>query len=92
MFLLDDIFLRSIGLSIPGFDMIWNFEQILNFAYKERAGEIKDRIKENRVLYEFGEMTKEEYESEDVELKRQLRLAERVEDMDLGTRIDILGG
>lgn len=91
MFIIDDIVLRSLGFSIPGFDMLWTLEQVRDFAFKERAGAIKDGIKENRMLYEFGEISQKEYEKNDADLKRQLKMAERVEEMDLNTRIDILG-
>lgn len=91
MFLIDDIFLRPLGISIPGLDMIWLFEQIRDFAYKENAKAISSKIKENRMLYEFGEMTHEEYEIINAKLLRKLKLAERADEMDLGTRVDLLG-
>ncbi len=93
MFIIDDIFLRQAGISIPGLDMIWTFEQIRNFAYKElyNPEKIKNKIKENRMFYEFGEITKDEYEKTYAELMRQLKMAERGEEMDLGVRTDILG-
>jgi len=92
MFIIDDVFLRALGISIPGYDMIWLFEQIRDFAYKERYNpeKIKDQIKENRMLYEFGEITKEEYERTNADLIQKLKLAERGEEMNLRVRTDIL--
>jgi len=93
MFLIDDVLLRTLGISIPGWDLVWLFELIRDFAYKEMYNpeEVKDRIKENRMLYEFEEITKEEYEKTNGELMHKLKLAERVEEMDLDVRTDILG-
>jgi len=93
MMIVDDMTLRLAGITIPGLDMIWNFEQIRDYAYREMYDpeNIKDDIKENRLLYEFGEITREEYERTNDELMRQLKMAERGQEMDLGTRTDILG-
>jgi hypothetical protein len=94
VFLIDDLVLRSVGITIPGLDLIWTFEQIRKFAYREMYNptKIKNAIKENRLLYEFGEISREEYEQSNAELMRKLRLAERALEMDLGSRVDILGG
>ena len=93
MFLLDDIALRAIGISIPSLDMFWTFEQIYKFAYKElyNPEKIKSQIKENRLLYEFGETTREEYEQTNSELMHKLRLALKASEMDLVQRTDLLG-
>jgi hypothetical protein len=92
MFLIDDILLRSLGFSIPGLDMFWIFEQILYFSRKEMYDQIKDRLKENRMLYELGEISDDDYLRINARLVRQLRLAEKARDMNLGVRTDILGG
>ncbi|MDD3089855.1 MAG: hypothetical protein PHN90_09200 [Methanothrix sp.] len=92
MFLIDDILLRSLGFSIPGLDMFWLFEQILYFTRKEMYDQIKDRLKENRMLYELGEISNDDYMRTNARLVRQLRLAEKARDMNLGVRTDILGG
>jgi len=93
MFILDDLLLRQVGISIPGLDLLWTIEQIRGFAYKElyNPEKIKNKIKENRMLYEFGEITIEEYIKINTELMQQLKLAERGEDMNLSVRTDILG-
>ncbi len=92
MFLIDDILLRTLGFSIPGFDMFWVFEQILYFTRKEMYDQIKDKLKENRMLYELGEINDDDYQKNNAYLVRQLRLAEKARDMNLGVRTDILGG
>lgn len=93
MFIIDDILLRQLGISIPGLDMVWTLEQIRDFAYREmyNPDKIKNEIKENRLLFEFGEITREEYERTNTELMRQLKLAQQCTEMDLGVRTDILG-
>ena len=93
MFLLDDLVLRSLGISVPGLDLIWPLEQVRNFANREMYNpeKIKNQIKENRLLFEFSEISKEEYERNNLALMRKLKLAEKIIEMDLGTRNDILG-
>lgn len=93
VFLLDDMALRTLGITIPGYDTIWLFEQLRDIAYRElyNPEKIKDQIKENRMLYEFGEITKEEYERTNADLMQKLKLAERGEEMNLEVRTDILG-
>ncbi len=93
MFILDDILFQHMGVSLPGLNLLWTFEQIRDFAYREMYNpeKIKNEIKENRLLFEFGEITREEYEKINTELMHQLRLAEHTEEMDLRVRTDILG-
>lgn len=93
MFILDDILLRSLGVSLQGLDMIWTLEQVSKFAYKEMYNpeKIKNQIKETRLLYEFGEMTRAEYEHANSGLMHKLRLAEKAAKMNLGMRTNILG-
>ncbi len=92
MFLIDDILLRTLGFSIPGLDMFWLFEQILYFSRKEMYDQIKDRLKENRMLYELGEISDEDYAKINAELVRTLKLAEKAREMNLGVRTHILRG
>ncbi len=93
MFIVDDILLRQVGISIPGLDLLWTIEQIRNFAFKEfyNPEKIRNKIKENRLLYEFGEVNSDEYERTNTELLRKLRLAEQGQEIKLGARMDILG-
>ncbi len=93
MFIVDDILLRQVGISIPGLDLLWTIEQIRNFAFKEfyNPDKIRGKIKENRLLYEFGEVNRDEYERMNTELLRKLRMAEQGQEINLGARMDILG-
>jgi hypothetical protein len=93
MFIIDDIVLRSVGISIPGLDMIWTLEQIQKYALKGyyNPEKIRDQIKETRLLYEFGEIDRQEYEQMNSKLLHKLDVAQKVLEMDLGSRVDILG-
>ncbi|MBU4502825.1 MAG: protein gvpG, partial [Nanoarchaeota archaeon] len=51
---------------------------------------IQNQIKENRMEYEFGEITKEEYDEANKILMEKLRIAKKVKEMDLGVRVNIL--
>ena len=93
MFFIDDILLQSIGISLPGLDMIWTLEQIQKFALKGyyNPEKIKNQIKETRLLYEFGELCRQEYEQKNSELMHKLDVAQKVLEMNLCSKIDILG-
>jgi len=52
---------------------------------------INDAIKENRMLYEFGELTTKEYEAIKINLMQKLEMAKKVREMNLAPRLDILG-
>ena len=94
-FIVDDLFLRILGISIPPFDMLWLMETITDYVEEARQEEnqqkITDKIKENRLLYELGEITKAEYEKRSEELNRKLRMNTRIKRMNLNQRINILG-
>jgi hypothetical protein len=94
-FFIDDIFLRMLGLSVPPFDMIWLMETITDHADEERANEIQqkinNKIRENRLLYELGEITKEEYDLRNRELNHQRLMNKRINRVRLSQRINLLG-
>jgi 2-methylisocitrate lyase-like PEP mutase family enzyme len=84
-----------LGISIPPFDMIWLMETILDHVEdineKESHEKITNKIKENRLLYELGEITKEEYEKRNRELGNKLQMNNRINRTNLNKRINILG-
>jgi len=84
-----------LGISIPPFDMIWLMETIWDYVEdireKESHEEITNKIKENRLLYELGETTKEEYEKRNKELNNKLQMNKRVNRTNLNQRLNILG-
>jgi hypothetical protein len=84
-----------LGISIPPFDMIWLMETILDHVEdineKESHEKITNKIKENRLLYELGEIAKEEYEKRNGELGNKLQMNNRINRTNLNRRINILG-
>lgn len=94
-FIVDDLFLRILGISIPPFDMLWLMETITDYVedvmQKENQQKIINKMKENRLLYELGEITKEKYEKRSQELNRKLRMSNQIKRMNLNQRINILG-
>lgn len=81
MFVIDDLLLRSIGISVPGLDLIWILEQIRGYAQRElyNPERIRNQIKEIRLLYEFGEMSRGEYLERTEQLMQRLRIAEQMQ-------------
>lgn len=71
MFLIDDI---TIG------PMVSLFKYLRDFALMEMydPGKLNDRMKENRLLYELGEITREEYEQTNAQLVEKLEIATKV--------------
>jgi len=80
MFLIDDLLLRAVGISLKPFDMIWMLELMKNYALKEKYNlkKIGNEIKENRLLFEIGEVTKEEYEEKNELLLEARNIAEEI--------------
>lgn len=80
MFLIDDVLLRPLGLSVQPFDMIWYLELMRNLALKEKYNttKISNSIKENRLLLEIGQIREEEYRKKHEELLEQLEKAKEV--------------
>ena len=94
MFFIDDIFLRMFGLSVPPFDMIWLMETITDYVdearVKETQQKINNKLRENRLLYELGEITKEEYDLRNKELNHRRLMNKRINRMRLSQRINLL--
>ncbi len=80
MFLIDDLVLRAVGISLKPFDMIWMLELLRNYALQEKYNlqKIGSQIKENRLLFEIGEITKEKYEEENELLLEERKRAEEI--------------
>jgi len=92
--IIDDIALRALGIDLGPLDMLWYFERIQEAAEKElyNPEKISDELKNNRMLYELGEISKEEYENHNERLNHKLKKAKRINKMHLSTRLDILEG
>jgi len=80
MFLIDDLVLRAVGISLKPFDMIWMLELLRNYALQEKYNiqKIDNQIKEKRLLFEIGEITREEYEEENKLLLEERQKAEEI--------------
>lgn len=80
MFLIDDLVLRTLGITLKPFDMIWMLELLRNYALQEKYNlqKIGNQIKENRLLFEIGEKTQEEYEKENELLLEERKRAEEI--------------
>lgn len=92
--MVDDTIL--LPLAFAGIEPLPNYYTIvLNTLHKQALEEmhplekIQDAIKENRMSYELGEISKEEYEKVSKELNRRLNIAKKVKEMDLGVRTNI---
>ena len=94
VFFVDDVLLRMLGLSIPPFDMIWFLETLEDYARglleEETQKKISNSLKENRLLFELGEITREEYERRNKELTQKLKKIEKVNRLNLKQRINLL--
>lgn len=80
MLLIDDLLLRGLGLSIKPFDMIWILELMRDYALREKYNikRINDQIKENRLIFELGEISEEEYKEKHELLLEDLEKAKEV--------------
>lgn len=74
MIIIDDLLLGMLGATLKPFDMIWLLEVLRDYALKEKYNleKINNEIKENRLLFEIGEMSEEEYKE-----KHELLLEKR---------------
>lgn len=80
MFFIDDLLLMALGISLKPFDVIWLLELIRDYALKEKynIGKINNKIKENRLLFEIGEITEEEYKKGHELLLEELERANEI--------------
>ncbi len=81
MFLVDDLFVRPL-MSVLNVIHSMAIEEMYD------TGAIHDEIKENRLLYELGELSEAEYEQRRAELEAQLDVAERAREQ-LSGRVEI---
>lgn len=82
MFLFDDVLMKMLGVSVPGLDLFSTLNLVKDMAYKELYDpeKIKNEIKENRLLYEFGEIPDEVYNTRKNELMEQLEYIQQIQD------------
>ena len=89
MFVIDDVFL--LPLSMMGFEPVPNLIMLTFRAIHKNAmqelyplGKIQNEMKEIALLYELGEIPREEYKKRNSELAERLRIAKRVEEINIG--------
>lgn len=69
--------LRLLNINLPPNIFIMIFESLDNYAQDKLMEEINNYIKEYRMLYELGELSRKDYENVNERLMKQLRLAKK---------------
>ena len=80
MILIDDLILRAFGISLKPFDLIWVMELMRDYALKQKYDfkKITNQMKENNLLFEIGEISKEEYDEKKELLTKRLTTAKQI--------------
>jgi len=94
MLLIDDLLLRALGISLGPLDLFYLLDIIGNYARdlynEENMKNIKKGIKENRLLYELGEISLNEYVIINKDLNNKLKEFEKITKLNLTGRINLL--
>ena len=79
MIIIDDL-LKSLKVLVKPFDVIWVMQLLRDYALKERYNikQINNQIKENRLLFEIGEIAEKEYKEKHKLLLEELETANEV--------------
>ena len=79
MLIIDDL-LKSLKVLVKPFDIIWVMQLLRDYALKERYNikQINNQIKENRLLFEIGEITEKDYKEKHKLLLEELETAKEV--------------
>ena len=79
MLIIDDL-LKSLKVLVKPFDVIWVMQLLRDYALKERYNikQINNQIKENRLLFEIGEITEKDYKEKHKLLLEELETAKEV--------------
>lgn len=92
---IDDLLLRAIGISLGPLDLIYILEVIGDYArdqfVEENMKTLRDRLKENRLLFELQEIPANEYMTINTEITRKLSEFLKMKSVRLNERINILG-
>jgi len=77
--IIDDL-LNSLKVLVKPFDVIWIMQLLRDYALKEKYNikQINNQIKENRLLFEIGEITEKEYKEKSKMLLEELEIAKEV--------------
>ncbi len=94
MFILDDLLLRSLGVSIPAFDLLYILETIGEYGrgvyIEEQLKKLRAKLKENRLFYELGEIGYKEYKKANDELNQKISDFDKAKKINLSDRINLL--
>lgn len=79
MLIIDDL-LKSLKVLVKPFDVIWIMQLLRDYALKEKYNikQINNQIKENRLLFEIGEITEKDYKEKHKLLLEELETAKEV--------------
>ncbi len=83
MFIVDDLLVRPF-VSLIGILQAMAINELFD------RSELHDQLKENQLLYELGERSKDEYETHKAEIEAELELAEEVQSR-LSGRVEVKG-
>lgn len=84
--------LSFVGIEPTPNIIIMSFNAVHKHALEEMypTEGIQDKIKENRMKYELGELSRKEYKKRELELAERLKIARRVREMRTGAGSHIL--
>ena len=76
MIIIDDV-LKSLKVLAMPFDVVWMTEMLRDYALKEKynISAINNKIKENRLLFEIGEIAEKGYKEKNALLLEELKTA-----------------
>lgn len=85
MFILDDIFIKPLVTVV---------DVLHSMAVRETydVADIQDELKETRLLYELGDISRTEYEERREELEAELEFAERMREKLLEGNVEVVSG
>jgi len=77
--IIDDL-LNSLKVLVKPFDVIWIMQLLRDYALKEKYNikQINNQIKENRLLFEIGEITEKDYKEKHKLLLEELETAKEI--------------
>lgn len=94
MLVLDDVLLFPFALGgdiiLPNYlALVFKVLHKLTLEGMYPLDKIKNAVKENRMLYEFNEVSKEAYEKENTRLMELLKKAQKVREISFGAQLKI---
>lgn len=80
MLIVDDLLLGAVKETLKPFDIVWLLELIRDYALKEKYNleKINNDIKENRLIFELGEISEEEYKEKHGALLEKRQMTKKI--------------